>query len=418
MRFGRSLRFIVCVGATIAGAASTAPACAQTRDELARELAETQAALARLQESVARLEARLDEQDSLKVTELEERVNELETIATDVDESIGSRSLVSSFDAASFDVGGFFDSAVTGVIGEDRSDFSFNRQTFELLAKARFSERWELFAAQAFVREAPLEFADAQMRRAPTFGDNNSPVAADTVIAWGQYHQSDLLNVQFGRFITPQGIVNIEHFPASLLDSAQPQFLRPFPGQTIFANFTNGLNVYGSTYMNGGNSLSYAVYGGVWAGNSSVPAFGGRVAYALADAGLTIGINGSSGDRASEIAGDRFYAGGIDILFDHGPFLWKSELFATDEGAGGDRLAYYSQPAIRLKDNLFFFYRYDFLDTGAVGGETVEHASGIVFNPITNVRLRAIYRNRRFHDDSGVDAATLNLLEFATTINF
>lgn len=404
--------------ATVAIFTCVAPAAAQTREELAKELAETRAALAKLQETVDRLEARLDEQDSLEVASLNDRVNELETIATDVDESVGGRSLVSSFDAARFNIGGFFDSSITAAFGEDNSEISFNRQVFELLAKANFDTRWSLFIAQAFVRNAPLTFSDPQMRRSPTFGNNNSPVATDTVLAWGQYHQSDLLNLQFGRFITPHGIINIEHFPASLLDTEQPMFLRPFPGQTVFANFTNGLNVSGSKFTTDRDYLSYAVYGGVWAGNSTNPSFGGRLAYTWGDAGLTVGVNGSSGDRSSDTGGDRFYLGGFDILFDHGPILWKSEFFTTSEGVGGDKLAYYTQPAIRLSDKWIVFYRYDFLDNGAIGGESVENVGGVVFNPIKNVRFRTIYRNRHFRGDVGFDDVNVNLIQFATTFNF
>ena len=404
--------------------------------DLAAELAETKKALARLELIVLDLEARLTEREdktpvansvanpviphvTATVTDLEERVEELETIAIDVDDKVGSRSLVSAFDATRFDIGGFFDSAATVAIGEDNTEASFNRQVFELLFKAKLGPDWELFVAQAFVRNAPLAFNDPSTHRSPVFANNNSPIATDTVIAWGQYSHSDVLNLQFGRFITPQGIINIEHFPASLLDPEQPMFLRPFPGQTIFANFTNGLNLHGAVFLGerGENKLSYAAYGGVWAGNLSSAAFGGRLAYAHTGTGITLGVNGSSGDRSSLVTGDRFYAGGLDLLIDRGRLLWKSEIFYTDEGAGGNRLAYYTQPAIRITDNLLVFYRYDYLDTGLPGGESTENVAGIVFNPITNVRLRAIYRHRYFHDAAAISSANVDVVQFSSTLN-
>lgn len=351
------------------------------------------------------------------VIELAERVDELEEVAVDLDERVGSRAVVHAFDGVSLDIGGFFDTAATVAFGEEGTDASFNRQVFELLAKARLGQNWELFVAQAFVRNAPLTFSDPQGRTTPVFANNNSPVVTDTVIAWGQYHHSDALNVQFGRFITPHGIVNIEHFPATLLDTEQPQFLRPFPGQTVFQNFTNGLNIHGQKFL-GNSRLNYAVYGGVWAGNSTNGVFGGRLGYSLADTGLTIGLNALSGDRSSEVTGDRFNGGGVDILFDKGPILWKNEVFWTSEGQGDDRLAFYSQPAFRLNDQWTAFYRYDFLDTGGPGARTIEHSAGLVFDPISNVRLRALYRHRRAQEDIGFDAAETDIIQFATTFNF
>lgn len=396
-------------------------AFAQDTDDLKAALAETKAQLAALQAQVTSLEERLEEKleksSDFDVVELEERVEDLEVVATDIDEAVGSRAVVNAFDGVSLDIGGFFDTTATLVIGEDGTDASFNRQVFELLVKADLGPKWDLFVAQAFIRNAPLAFTDPQQRTTPSFGNNNSPVATDTVIAWGQYRHSDLLNVQFGRFITPLGIVNVEHFPATLLDTEQPQFLRPFSGQNIFANFTNGANVYGTKYI-GNNALSYAAYAGVWAGNSSNVSFGGRINYGIGDSGLTIGANGFSGDRDNDIEGDRFYGGGIDVLYDKGPLLWKSELYTTSEGSGDNRLAFYTQPAVRLSDAWTILYRYDFLETGEPGGESVEHVGGIVFDPIDNVRLRALYRLRRMKSDTGFESADANIVQLSTTFNF
>lgn len=384
-------------------------------------LAQTQQQLRQLQEKVEALEAALEQQEATpaepEIVLLSERVDDLEMIAVDVDEKIGSRAVVNSFDSVHLDIGGFFDTAATIAINENGTTASFNRQVFELLAKAKLGEDWELFVAQAFVRDSALTVPDPALGTPPSFANNNSPVKTDTIIAWGQYHHSDALKVQLGRFITPHGIVNIEHFPASLLDAEQPQFLRPFSGQTIFANFTNGLNVQGTKFF-GDNRLTYALYGGVWAGNATSGVFGGRLGYSLGDSGITIGLNGVSGDRSSEEQGDRFNGGGVDVLIDRGRLLWKSELFATSEHAGDGRLAYYSQPAIRLSDHWTVFYRYDFLDTGGIGEETREHTAGLVFDPIGNVRLRALYRNRLIKEDIGIAPSDTDILQIGTTFNF
>ena len=392
-------------------------AVAQETEDLATALSETRLQLQDLQAKVAELEARLQRESEVEVSSLEDRVEELETIAVDVDEAIGSRALVSSFDAVSLDIGGFFDTSVTVAIGEENTDASFNRQVFELLAKARLGPNWELFVAQAFIRNAQPSYSDLQQRTTPSFDNNNSPVETDTVIAWGQYRHSDALNVQFGRFITPHGIINIEHFPALLLDAEQPQFLRPFSGQSVFANFTNGINFHGKKFI-GDSHLSYAAYAGVWAGNSTNITFGGRLAYSLGTTGLTFGLNGFSGDRSSTVPRDRFDGGGVDILYDKGRLLWKSEIFTTSENSGGNRFAVYTQPAFRISDNLIAFYRYDYFDRGTADGETVEHTGGLVFNPIDNVRLRALYRNRIQKAGIGFIETNTDIVQFATTFNF
>ncbi len=395
----------------------------QSKEEILEELAETRAALSKLEKIVSDLEKRLAENESTGVSHVVERVEELESIAIAVDDKIGGNTLVNSFSASSLDIGGFFDNTVSIVTGEGNSEATFNRQVFELLVKAELGEDWDFFVAQAFVRDVPLEFLDPDQRQFPTFGNNKLPIETDTVLAWGQYHVSDALNIQFGRFITPQGIINIEHFPASLLDTEQPLFLRPFNKQTIFSNFTNGINFTGNKFLRGQNKISYAAYAGVWAGNADSLVFGGRVAHSWDRRGLTIGLNGNSGDRTSEIEGGRFYTGGLDVLIDKGPVLWKSEVFTTSEDNASNRLGLYTQPAYRIRPNLMAFYRFDYLDTGLVGDERIEHVLGLVYNPINQVRLRAIYRNRRFLEDNSIEDAiiedaSLNIFQFSTTLNF
>lgn len=173
------------------------------------------------------------------VTTTKERVRTLETAVDRIDRQVGSRAVVNAFDAVSLDVGGFIDMAAKHVNGEDNNLTSFNRQVAELLFKAELSPNWNLFWAQSFLRKQEPNFNNPAN---PTIGNLNN-VATDTVLAWGNYRYDDSLQFQMGRFITPHGIVNIQHFPATLLDPDQPQFLRPFSGQTIFPNFTDGFQL-------------------------------------------------------------------------------------------------------------------------------------------------------------------------------
>ncbi|MCC3860074.1 hypothetical protein [Pseudemcibacter aquimaris] len=332
------------------------------------------------------------------VQENTERLEVVEDELLELEDKTGDRALVQSFDALSLDIGGFLHSAVTHVDGRDGSATSFNRQTFEILMRAQLGENWSAFLAQAFIRESAPIFQDDEQRTDPTFQIPGAGISP-TVIAWANYKASDALNVRVGRFITPHGIINVDHFPAILLDPEQPQFLRPFGGQSMFANFMTGANIHGQTFTDNGR-LKYDLYVGSFVGNPESFNYGGRVGYTFGDTGITVGANlgGGSRVRPSLIGGQSsdYILYGADLLYDKGPILWKSEIFYTNEDHLSDRLAFYTQPAYRLNDQWTAFYRFDFFDDGNDRGNQIEHAVGLNFVPTKNVRLRGIATFKNF----------------------
>ncbi len=355
----------------------------------------------------------------LIVIEQSERLEDLEDIVQDIDERVGSRALVRAFDARSLDLGGFFHQTSTYVGGEDVSTHAFNRGIFEILVKARFDKHWTAFFAQAFIRQSGNPFAVGS-RKAPQFNVGGGTVTP-TVIAWANYKYSDALNVQIGRYITPQGIINVEHFPATLLDPEQPQFLRPFGSDTMFANFTTGFQIHGRQFVgdNLADKLSYNVYVGSFVNDSENFVYGARGAYSLGNTGVTLGVNYNGGERATGV-GKRFNGGGLDVLVDKGKLLWKTEVFVTDEDSNtrDNRFAWYTQPAWRLTDKWIAFYRYDFLDNGLREGDRIENVLGINYMPNSSVRLRAIYTRKEF--DSGVTqpSADADIFQLSGTFSF
>ncbi len=373
-----------------------------------------------LKEKVKQLESKTDP----------DRIDEIEEAVYDVDERVGSRDVINAFEGMSVDMGGFLHSTFTYADGEDGSAQSFNRNIFELLVRVDFSEKWSAFIAQAFIRESGVNFTDPGLRRQPAFSQVGK---TPQVIAWANYKHNDLLNFQFGRFITPHGIINIEHFPAVLLDTEQPLFLRPFGGQTIFPNFVNGAQIHGKNFQNNGNSIQYNLYVSEFAGNTGEQIFGGRLAYTLDQPGMTIGINASKGDRTAA-SSTGYTMSGIDFLIDKGKLVWKTEFFTTSEDAGLDREAYYTQPAWRLTNEWTIFYRYDFLDNGTGFGDQTENMFGVNYTPLPNVRLRATYAVRSidegmtlFDDDNdsstpsiifNAGSADVNILQFSATLSF
>ena len=395
----------------------SSPVAAET---LAQRLAilerDQQASKAQIEQLLGEIE-RLKKATNADNTELQTSIitqtnatTELETAIADEDERIGSRAVVNAFEGMSLDVGGFLHSTLTHVDGEEGSVTSFNRQIFELLIRTEFNERWSAFIAQAFIREGSPAFDDDNDGVFNEPGERFDPairVGSNTplVIGWTNYRHSDQLNIQFGRFITPHGIINIEHFPAILLDTEQPQFLRPFGGQTIFPNFVTGTQIHGTTYVNQNDSLSYNLYGANFVGNSDDFVFGGRVAYGFEDLGVKLGFNASTGERTSSVSSD-YQLFGADLLIDKGALLWKTEYFRTNEDFGDDRIAFYTQPAWRFNSKWTAFYRYDFLDNGSDFGDSVEHMLGVNYTPLPNIRLRGTIAKRTV--DSVNDVNTPN----------
>ncbi len=400
--------------AKVAALASRLDQAMSMIEKLSAELAQMktqrlQAEIKEVPESVRLVQRRMDDVD--------ERLDDIEGVVVDVEDRIGSRAVANVFDAERLDIGGFLLNTLTHVDGEDGSATSFNRQVFELLIKGQLSDDFSIFVAQAFTREASPTFGDPEGRRDPDF---NLGTGAPTPIAWANYRMSDAFNIRVGKWVAPHGIVNVEHFPAILLDTEQPQFLRPFGGQTIFANFQTGVQIHGRKFMgrDGASALNYAFYVGNFGGNQDNFNVGGRVGYTFGDSGITFGLNGAFG-RRSEVGDSEYKLFGADLLYDKGPILWKTEFFATEEDLGDDRLAFYSQPAWRINDQWTAFYRYDFLDDGTLRGDRQEHAFGLAFNPIPQVRIRGTATFRSFDEGiGGLRDANARLYQISSTYSF
>ncbi len=379
-----------------------------------------------------------------KYKDLTERLEAQEDLTQELDEKVGSRAIVHAFDAMQLDFGGFLHSAFTHIHGDQGSASSFDRLTFEILLKAQFSRRFSAFFAQAFVRESNLRYTDTFQRTSPGFAFSGSGgVKTPLVIAWANYRHRDELNLQIGRYITPFGIINIEHFPAILLDTEQPQFLRPFSGDTIFPNFITGAQAHGKFFFDD-DTLQYNVYTGVYTGSTPEQFYSGvRTAYTVRLLGTTFGLNIGTGKRTlTTTAPDTttvaknatFYMYGVDVLIDKGPILWKTELFMTDEdkGAGGNRVGFYTQPAYRVNDQWIVFYRYDFLDDGKLQivpsgggprlhtpGHSTEHVLGLNYLPVPNVRLRATATWKEFSSGRlGAPNADAQIFQLSGTFSF
>lgn len=359
-----------------------------------------------------------------------EQIEYLEQGIDQLSEKVGNRAVVHAFDGMKLDIGGFLHTAYTYIEGDDHSEGSFNRQNFELLIGTELTEKWSTFIAGGFLREANDPFTVGS-RTSPEFDTNDrNPL----IIGWANYASGDLFNVRIGRMITPHGVINIEHFPATLLDPEQPQLLRPFGGNTIFPNFSTGVQLHGKKF-GGTGVFSYATYyanatSRMNANSNDEPIWGGRVAYGNASGVWEIGVNYSSSYRASTDAENTME--GVDFHVRTTHFELKSEYYTTDEDrfyggieGNGDREAYYVQPIVHFNPHWSAFYRYDFLDSGARVGESTENVIGLNFLPNNNVRLRLTLTDKEFEggaNDDGlislIDDAEATIMQVSGTFSF
>lgn len=354
-----------------------------------------------------------------ELKESKERIEILEDSLLDVEEKIGSRAVANAFDGLKLDIGGFIHSAYTYIDGENGSQTSFNRQNFELLISSQLNKQWSAFFAGGFLREADDAFVNNPSE--PSFNTKNKN---PQIISWVNFRENDLFNIRLGRFITPHGIINIEHFPATLLDPEQPQILRPFNGDTIFPNFSTGIQIHGSTYLNSNHKLQYYTYVSNFSGTPEDEQLGFMIEYNFIK-NLTVGFNYSHGKR---ISNNSYDVKGIHILFNKVNFTWKTEYYATSEDASvisnqdTDRSGGYTQPSLKLSTKWIVFYRYDFLDkfnfSNNRGEKTIENVIGVNYLPYSNVRLRMIYTKKQFDfTDTRLDLDA-NIFQLSGTFSF
>lgn len=358
-----------------------------------------------------------------EVNELKEQINDLEDLMEEIDARVGSRAVINAFDATNLDIGGFLHTSHTTVQTNNASEVSagsFNRMVFEILVKAELAEDWSAFMAQAFMRNSGDVFSAS--RTAPSFSPP-APTQA-LVIAWVNYRSSDALHIQFGRFITPHGIINIEHFPATLLDPEQPRFLRPFSGDSIFPNFVTGLHVHGRQFLGDRNDNIFQ-YNFYTANHTPTPEkliTGGRLSLEIGP--ITVGLNAARGTHSS--TADRYDMLGIDCLIKMGPFLWRNEFFKSssdDPIITVDREAFYTQPSWQLTPEWIVFLRHDVFKGGAntagtYEGDVTEDMVGVNYLPYPNVRLRTTLTSKSFDAGATLPESDATILQFSGTFSF
>ncbi len=341
-----------------------------------------------------------------------ERIDDVENIIERVDERVGSRAVVNAFEAQSLDIGGIAGSVFTSETAENNSFNGFTINFLELLIKARLDDKWSAFIAPLFAEASFTQYTDPEQRRSVT---NANLATAVNVFGYITYEQNNMFNVDFGVFPTPQGIWTPEHFPHAQVIIDSPQMFSPiWQTDEIVPSFTQGVSVRG-TYPVEGNILSYNIFAGY---NNKIDIsgvtnpvdegefhWGTRIAYRHSAIGTEIGLNYGQGDRNDDTnVSNPFYTPrsgraygqeseydyyGIDLRVNKGSFEIKSELFATNEDFGRDRLGWYVQPVYNVNSNWAIVARYDFFDNGGNTGDKIEKVVGLIWSPIPAVKFRS-----------------------------
>jgi hypothetical protein len=367
--------------------------------------------------------------DELKETprqDMLKRLEELEEQLLEIQLKESHKVPVTSFDSLKLDFGGFITQTFTSNFNGDSPDrSSFDQTNLEILIGADITENHRFFTAVGFLRQADLvneaTASNVDLRRFAGIA-NRVPL----IIAWGQHTFSDLLDITYGRFITPWGIINREHFPPTLMNLNQPQFLRAiqpgnlFGGNTFTPNFLQGGQVHGSKYINNHQFEYFAYTGHFNGGGSSDFISGGRLQWSLPANRATLGGSYQNGVRTSA-TNNHYDLFGVDLKIDYKGFLLKSEYIYSDTENTANRESYYIQPSYR-RGKWLVFYRYDFIDTNTTiendASEQTEHIFGVNYFVAPTIRLRAEYVLNRFElkkDATGKDRDYDNIQLSITT---
>lgn len=365
----------------------------ETGADPAPEIAPTNAAP--IHETLGILEEDLADQD--------ERLAELE-------EQVGQRGVVHAMDALKLDLGGFISQTFTSISSDDDFQSSFDLSQFELFIAGEVSEKLTYFTILEFKRQADIDHSDLSHVVFDPFGND-----AELELAWFNYRCEDQYQVRVGRFITPHGIINIEHFHPTLLHIPYPMFMRQGEDPTFFPRFLIGAQLHGFRYMGPceADRFEYNIYTGSQKETGSKFLLGARAAYTFGESGLTCGVNYGYGTHGEEPTDNKYNFGGFDLLYDRGRVLWKNEFFASVEDGADDRLGFYTQPGWRWCDNVILFYRFDYLDPGRGLENQLEHVVGINYLPMPLLRLRAALTLAKFDN-----RADHQMLQLSTTISF
>jgi len=425
--------------------------------------------------------------ESDEITELKDRLNELESLVLDLEDKTGGGAVVNAFDAINLDIGGYyhgsaFQADFTNQAGDDGGNIQgFTRNLLYLRMEADINENWSLSFGNLFgqVHNEQPELADlgvdSNFDTIPDFLDNfnftppasftadptntqfnqllaNELDSAYTIFGLNfpvdiniSYKHSDSFNVTIGRQRAPIGYHSQQIYPMAWRLAELPRFLLGHNGVTaIFTPFIQGVALEGKFFPNDGDFIvSYSAFhsdinsaADLTNGFLTNEQFGGRISFGLADQSLDIGLNYVGGQRETPGGDSAFYGGnrydavGLDVYINNQFLEFVGEFYESNEAADVNG-AYSLQPSFHVNSWLDIYVAREFVDAPlyqttnpaiasfrALGlgpvidasgvsetvfapshlGEVTENTIGVYIKAAEDVRLRAGYTLRRYHD--------------------
>lgn len=311
--------------------------------------------------------------------------------------------------------GGYLRAVLDGQFGKDTArQIVFEKSILDLLVRADPMERLSIFSHIEFAGENEIENTNAAWRTKSGFRNE-----IKLEIGTFAYHFSDLFVLTGGRFVSPFGIINVEHFEPVILMNSKPLSLGEvetsrFP---IFDRDADGLQLSGSKFIGSRQSHQIGYSGYLFTSDSDPLSLGGggRFFLNLKDGLVNLGVSNQTAQRG----GQTYIAMGGDVKLRWKNFVVRSEFIRSLIEGASDQTSYYVQPAYGFFDGkLVLFAMLDYLDD-PLGTTRVDHdqnentasiadpikhyryTGGINYLPWTYLRARLEFH---WHDYRGATA--------------
>lgn len=315
------------------------------------------------------------------IKDLKERLNKIEAadkkeVAGGIDISIKEiEERISNF----IDIGGYLDVEYRSSDKSDKSDKDgFRVHHFSLLLKKKLAEGWSAFAE--------LEYEDA-----PFFEDETKQGEILMEAMYGDAEITDNLTVRFGRYLTPAGIWNVDHYPPFVSTQERPQHIRQ-----IFPQYLDGVQLFGARSL---DTISYKYhfyvgngFGEAGSGDSNASKdVGARFVLKFQNlANLALGASGYMGRDDNDFSARDAY--GVDFHIDIKSLSVQAEYAKAGVKDGSDkyyRTGWYTELAYNFYGNADIIYRYDWYEKDSRVRETTVNtfALNYHFTPKINGKL-------------------------------
>ncbi|MBE9502570.1 MAG: porin [Proteobacteria bacterium] len=254
---------------------------------------------------------------------------------------------------------------------DDRSGVSdgFRTHHFSLLFQKKVSEKWRFFSELEF--EYAPKIGEEEKQTITDSGGNTHDVVVTKnkegriyiEVLTIDYNYNPYLNLRAGRYLTPAGIWNVEHYTPFVATQEKPQHI-----QNIFPKHMDGVQLFGTVTKND-VVTDYIAYMSNGSGNTGHgdenddKSLGGRLRFKFP---LLLRTElGLSTYREKDNADTELKAHGVDLNLHWKTFKLQAEYakgtYDPVSGTDYDRVGYYGQLTYGM-GKLETIYRYDWYD--------------------------------------------------------